>query len=603
MSDREGEPVRWIALATFVLAGAVLAAALFLFAQHRAAGGPSFRYAGPIRARYSTGAKVASVQSSDSIHKIRHVVIIMQESRSFDSYFGTFPGVNGIPMKRGRPLVCVPDPERGGCQMPYHDPHVVNGGGPQVQRAAVGDVAGGRMDGFIARAEHQPAACLKSPLDRPACRQSTLVDVMGYHDAREIPNYWAYADNFVLQDEMFQPDLTWGQPAHLSMVSGWSAGCFGRPLRCVNDERSPSQLESSRGISPSIWGWTDITYLLHKHGISWRYYVARPHNNCVGCSPDSPTAGTLPAFNPLPEFETVKDDGQLGNIQPVQRFRVAATAGALPAVSWVVPNGYESERPPASVTVGQSYVTGLIDAIMRGPDWSSTAIFLSWDDWGGFYDNAVPPRVDQNGYGLRVPGLVISPYARRGYIDHQVLSQDAYLKFIEDDFLGGQRLDPGNDGRPDGRPAVRENVPVLGDLRADFDFAQAPRPPLLLPVSPPPGPAPAALRSQLVVPQHQRLGSPAQLHIGVGCNEVCAVTVRPRLVSVAGHLAAPDSPPETVVVSPGPRVSLAVDLTPAQAVSVRALLAHRRTVTYDLQIVIDGGAGYTQRANRRLSLL
>jgi hypothetical protein len=95
-----------------------------------------------------------------------------------------------------------------------------------------------------------------------------------------------------------------------------------------------------------------------------------------------------------------------------------------------------------------------------------------------------PPVVDQNGYGLRVPGLVISPYAKRGYIDHQVLSHDACVKFIEDDFLGGQRLDPATDGRPDPRADVRENLPQLGNLITDFDFSQSPRPPVILPVTP-----------------------------------------------------------------------------------------------------------------------
>ena len=121
---------------------------------------------------------------------------------------------------------------------------------------------------------------------------------------------------------------------------------------------------------------------------------------------------------------------------------------------------------------------------MRGPAWKSTAIFVTWDDWGGFYDHVVPPHVDQNGYGLRVPGLVISPYARKGYIDHQILSFDAYLKFIEDDFLGGQRLDPRTDGRPDPRPDVRENAKILGNLARDFDFSHKPRPPLRLPAWP-----------------------------------------------------------------------------------------------------------------------
>lgn len=117
---------------------------------------------------------------------------------------------------------------------------------------------------------------------------------------------------------------------------------------------------------------------------------------------------------------------------------------------------------------------------MKSPDWNSTAIFLTWDDWGGFYDHVVPPRVDELGFGLRVPAIVISPYAKKGYIDHQTLSFDAYLKFIEDDFLNGQRINPKNDGRPDSRPDVRENNPLLGNLVNDFDFSQSPRPPMLL---------------------------------------------------------------------------------------------------------------------------
>ena len=150
----------------------------------------------------------------------------------------------------------------------------------------------------------------------------------------------------------------------------------------------------------------------------------------------------------------------------------------------MVPDDAHSEHPPAPISAGQAHVTRLVDAVMRSRDWSSTAIFVAWDDWGGFYDHVAPPRVDRNGYGLRVPALVISPYARAGYIDHQTLSFDAYAKFIEDDFLGGQRLDPRNSGRPDPRPTVRENVPQLGDLRADFDFSRPPRPSMLLPPYP-----------------------------------------------------------------------------------------------------------------------
>ncbi|MGH3258635.1 MAG: alkaline phosphatase family protein [Streptosporangiaceae bacterium] len=209
----------------------------------------------------------------------------------------------------------------------------------------------------------------------------------------------------------------------------------------------------------------------------------------AGCAPVKQGAGTPSIWNPLPSFTDVKQDGQLGDIKNLTSFYTAAEHGTLPAVSWIAPTQANSDHPPANLATGQAYVTNLINTIMRGPDWDSTAIFLTWDDWGGFYDHVVPPVVDQNGYGLRVPALVISPYARPGYIDHQILSFDAYNKFIEDDFLGGARLNPATDGRPDPRPDVREDEKILGDLIADFDFSQPPRPPVLLPTHPAPGPA------------------------------------------------------------------------------------------------------------------
>ncbi len=161
----------------------------------------------------------------------------------------------------------------------------------------------------------------------------------------------------------------------------------------------------------------------------------------------------------------------------------------LSNVSWVIPNLEVSEHPPSRISKSQAYVTTLINSIMRSPCWGSTAIFLSWDDWGGYFDHVVPPHIDINGLGLRVPGIVISPYAKTGYIDHQELSHDSYLKFIEDDFLNKERLDPATDGRPDRRPDVRENAAGLGDIANDFDFNQTPRPPLLLSTDPEPGPA------------------------------------------------------------------------------------------------------------------
>ncbi len=435
-------------------------------------------------------AAVPAVDVNPDIHKIQHIVVIMQENRSFDTYFGTYPGADGIPMQNGVPTVCVPDSQTGQCVKPYHNPADVNAGGPHAAASAKADLDGGKMDGFIASFHKAQKAC-KRP-NTPACTAGTTPDVMGWHDAREIPNYWTYAQNFVLQDKMFEPNSSWSLPAHLFMVSAWSAKCTkpGDPTSCVNALDGPSGLNVSR----NDYAWTDLTYLLHKANVSWAYYLSEGSepdcaDDAMLCQP-RPQARNVPGiWNPLPAFDTVKQDGQLGNIQTVDKFFAAAKGGTLPAVAWVVPESKVSEHPPAKVSDGQVYVTSLINAVMQGPDWSSTAIFLSWDDWGGFYDHVVPPHVDQNGYGLRVPGLVISPYAKQGYIDHQTLSFDAYLKFIEDDFLGGQRIDPTTDGRPDPRPSVRENASQLGDLINDFDFTQTSRAPLVLPINPPPGPA------------------------------------------------------------------------------------------------------------------
>jgi phospholipase C len=437
-------------------------------------------------------------QQESGINKIKHVIVIMQENRSFDSYFGTYPGADGIPMQNGVPTVCVPDPQTGQCVKPFHDPNDKNGGGPHGSTNATADIAGGQMNGFIAQALKGKKGCL-DPTD-PACTNSATPDVMGYHDAREIPNYWTYAEDFVLQDHMFESVASWSQPAHLFLVSGWSAKCANtNPMSCQDAIQNPGKPPANGSTTPLPTGpdyaWTDLTYLLYHSNVTWGYYLDQgTQPDCEDdaaetCAPVPQKVGVPGIWNPLPNFVDVNQDGQLGNVQDIANFYKAASNGSLPAVSWVVPNGTDSEHPPALVSTGQAYVTNLINAVMQGPDWNSSAIFLTWDDWGGFYDHVTPPTVDALGYGLRVPGIVISPYAKKGYIDHQTLSFDAFLKFIEDDFLKGQRLDPKTDGRPDPRPIVREDASILGNLVNDFDFSQAPRPPVILPLNPPPGPA------------------------------------------------------------------------------------------------------------------
>jgi phospholipase C len=475
--------------------------------------------------------------TTGGIHRIKHVVIVMQENHSFDNYFGAFPGADGIPGIAGNQgaVPCLSDLDTGGCDTPYHDTHLTGEGGPHFQESAVSDIDGGKMDGFVATAEGMTpdteklgcAANAEPPVNGPPPIGDQCLDVMGYHTSAEIPNYWTYARDFVLQDHMFEPAQAWSLVAHLYTLSGWSAQCSdgNNPFTCVADNRFPEydpefaklpqaaqNTDAEDGFSggtglaapattetPPMYAWTDVTFLLHRRGVSWRYYIQQGtepdcETGAMTCTPVAQAVTTPSIWNPLPAFSDVRSDDQTGNIVPSTELFTDAKNGSLPAVSWVVPSGDDSEHPPANIAAGQSHVTNVINAIMNGPDWRSTAIFLVWDDWGGYFDHVDPPKVDAQGYGLRVPAIVISPYARRGYIDHQTLSFDAYLKFIEDDFLGGQRLDPRTDGRPDPRPDVRENASVLGNLVKDFDFNQRPRRPVLLNPDPdgvplhPPGP-------------------------------------------------------------------------------------------------------------------
>jgi phospholipase C len=471
---------------------AVLAAALLAAACTRSS---ADTLASPIGSAPDPSTTVATpadrpIDPAAGIQNLDHLIFIVQENRSFDHYFGTFPGADGIPMKPGgTPSVCVPHPALGRCLPPYPTTRLVNQGGPHDHEAAVESVDGGKMDGFIATAMGR--LCVRKP-DDPSC--SAFVgpngqpDLMSFHDDRTIPNYWSYAEHFVLQDRMFAPTDSWTLPSHLFLMSGWSARCKDPrdAFTCRTDLTMGDLFEDLKWYEhPELWAWTDITWLLHQAGVSWAYYAGdvlcrRPGDTKAECDASGPARPQ----NVLTGFADVRETGQLDRIQTHDSFFESVADGTLPSVTWIVPGrGGASEHPGtgAPITEGQAYVTTILNTVMQSDLWDRTAIFLTWDDWGGFYDHVQPPRVDGAGYGLRVPGLLISPWADRTlHIDSQTLSFDAYLKLIEDRFLGGQRLDGENQGRPDPRPTVREDVPILGDLADEFDFTQEPLPPLIL---------------------------------------------------------------------------------------------------------------------------
>ncbi|MHB8491016.1 MAG: phospholipase C [Solirubrobacteraceae bacterium] len=567
---------------------------------------------------HSVGASNARLPGAEpvslsGIHKIRHVVVIMQENRSFDTYFGTYPGADGLPMTEGRPNVCVPDPQHGGCIAPFLNPTDSNQGGPHGVNAALTDIDGGRMDGFLAavEAEHEKK-CVNTSLE-PNCvtSQGAYTEVMGYHNASQIPNYWAYAKNFVLQDHMFEPNKSWSLPAHLYEASAWSARCpiLGDPMSCVSALQSPEPVpEFNPGGPEPHYEWTDLTYLLHKHAVSWKMFVFKGGEpNCyinenVPCSAGGENKPTPQIWDVLPYFGDVHEDQQLPDVESINGFYAAARAGTLPAVSFLEPNDTVSEHPPAGIAKGQAYVTTAINAIMRSPDWSSTAIFVSWDDWGGFYDHVAPPTVDRAGYGLRVPGLLISPYARYGYIDHQTLSHDAYLKFIENDFLGGERLNPRTDGRPDSRPNVREELPILGSLANEFNFSQPPAPPFILPVEPAPASVPTAFRLlDSGTPLRQ---APAQhggrMQVVLTCTLRCRASVAGTL-SLGAHAGAAvlSVRNRQLTFSGTHSVSLKLSLPNAERLRAR-LASSRRPVQARLEVSATSLAGSRQTVSAPL---
>jgi phospholipase C len=240
---------------------------------------------------------------------------------------------------------------------------------------------------------------------------------MGWHDYRELPNYWDYARLYVLQDALFESITSYSLPAHLYMLAAQSGGYVG-----------------TGQPQPRSFAFQQMTNLLGSGKIEWKYYV---NGGPTAGAADGGVANvgadetTYSFWNPLPAFPSVKSDPtQFSRLTNAAQFSADVQNGTLPQVSWIIPNSNLSEHPPANVATGAKYVTGLVNAVMNSPLWDSTAIFVAWDDWGGFYDHVVPPRVDQYGLGIRVPRLVISPYARQGYVDHKTYSFESWLRII-----------------------------------------------------------------------------------------------------------------------------------------------------------------------------
>lgn len=249
------------------------------------------------------------------------------------------------------------------------------------------------------------------PAEAPAGPTPDWVrNTLSYYDWHEIPNYWDYARHFVLCDAFFSSLAGPSEPNHLYTVAAQSGGLVNNP---------PPNIAGQDGV----YTFPTMADLLETSHVSWKYYDEKPN----------PHKHSL--WNPMPGFRQFQQSPELmSHLVGLDQFYQDVKTGNLPEVCWIVPTAQDSEHPPADSTRGMRHVTDLVNAIMQSSAWKDTAIIVTWDDYGGFYDHVPPPPVDQYGYGPRVPTLVISPYARRGSICHTRFDFTSPLKLIEERF-------------------------------------------------------------------------------------------------------------------------------------------------------------------------
>jgi phospholipase C len=384
-------------------------------------------------------------RDTGDINQIQHIVIIVKQNKSFDHFFGAFPGVNGAStatLSNGQVinLVSVNDQMPDLCNIPACNVTAIDGG--LMDR--FDSLALGNVNGNLA-----------------AYSQATSSD---------IPNYFAYAQNFVIADQMFSANQAAGFPNQLTYIAANTGGAFDNPTNpkkifpvrwgCDSD---PSQLVSVFDNVGNVlrqapcFDFQTMADSLEAAGLTWKFYG--PLQTDLGYE-----------WVPFDAIAHIRNTSRWSQVVSQSQFVSDALSGNLPTVSWVIATGANSEHPGKlpggpSVCDGENWTVAQVNAIMQGPLWNSSAIFMTWDDSGGFFDHVPPPTTGHYTLGLRVPLLIISPFAKAGYVSHTLYSHYSMLKFIETRFVLPPltALDAGSDTMED-----------------NFDFTQAPRDPLVL---------------------------------------------------------------------------------------------------------------------------
>jgi len=375
--------------------------------------------------------RATSQRTGAATTPITHAVFIMMENHTFDNFFGRFPGANG-----------VTEPQ---APNPVTQDYIHTG------TAAIAAIDGGKMDKFPTEAQVQ-------------------------YTQSDIPNYWSYAQHFGLGDNFFTSLATSSTPNHLSMVAAQNSGIFETPDE-IGCNSVPNTIDSSKATSGvgyrayPCYAIPNILSELVQASISWRYYSDVPIWN----APDM-----------LQKYVNSKNDVN------TSQFVSDVNSNNMPSVSWVTPPSDTSNHPPQLVEPGENFVTNIVNTVMKSSYWSNTAIFVTWDDYGGFYDHVAPPVVDGLGLGPRVPLIVISPYAIPSFINHNEGEFSSFVKFIETNWS---------------LPSLgqRDALPQIDNLMDYFDFGQQPLPPLIL--------APVSYSPAIIVPVGtQEVGLQYKLH-------------------------------------------------------------------------------------------
>jgi phospholipase C len=408
-------------------------------------------------------------QSGSPSQHISHVVVIIQENRSFENFFTGYPGANaptsGCAIKEGRGTArpraarhfALPSASLG-CPSgdvsialkptTFDDPDLAHD-----WQSSIISYDKGKMDGFSkigASGEYQAYSYVKRSLIKP---------------------YWDIAQQYVLADEMFPTEWGGSFTGHLNLVAGTDEidqsppeaeidnpthapyDCDSPPGTKSSYVTSKREVEMNKGPFPCFDQWNTIADVLDSAGVSWRYYSNKKLD-----------AGT---WEPFEAIQYVRYGSDWKNIvAPQTKILTDPRKGDLASVSFVTPSLADSDHPWRTHSdLGPSWVASVVNAIGESSYWDSTAIILLWDDWGGFYDNAKPPQLDYRGLGFRVPCLIISPYAKDGYVDHTHYEFASVLKFIEEVYGTGS-IGPASQGYTDQRAR---------SLDAAFDFNQPPR--------------------------------------------------------------------------------------------------------------------------------